>query len=92
MSDTRFINQYPYTDFHELNLDWVINEVQSLKTTVDTIMSDQITSMIDKYFNQIMPDVIYTESTRTITLQFEPIVTNDVHTYSGSTESLDIGV
>lgn len=22
-----FINQYPYTDFHELNLDWIIGEL-----------------------------------------------------------------
>ena len=22
-----FINKYPYTDFHELNLDWVIKEL-----------------------------------------------------------------
>ena len=28
MPDVRFSNQYPYTDFHELNLDWVIKEVK----------------------------------------------------------------
>ena len=28
MPDVKFSNQYPYTDFHELNLDWVINEVK----------------------------------------------------------------
>lgn len=25
-----FINNYPYTDFHELNLDWVLNEIKTL--------------------------------------------------------------
>lgn len=28
MPDVKFSNQYPYTDFHELNLDWVIKEVK----------------------------------------------------------------
>ena len=27
-----FINKYPYTDFHELNLDWVIAEIRKLHT------------------------------------------------------------
>lgn len=30
-------NKYPYTNFHELNLDWIINEVKNLKTRVDNI-------------------------------------------------------
>ena len=28
MPDVKFSNLYPYTDFHELNLDWVIKEVK----------------------------------------------------------------
>ena len=28
MPDVKFSNQYPYTDFHELNLDWIIKEVK----------------------------------------------------------------
>ena len=71
MSDARFINQYPYTDFHELNLDWVINEVQTLQTKVDNIMSDKVVEEIEKYFNTLMPKVVYNESTTTITLSIE---------------------
>lgn len=90
MSDDRFINQYPYTDFHELNLDWVINEVQTLKRTVDTLMSDQITSMIDRYFNSIMPSVVYDEPNRVINLNFEPTVIEGVHSYNALAESIDV--
>lgn len=31
------INRYPYTDMHELNLSWVIEQVQALQKTVDSI-------------------------------------------------------
>lgn len=28
--DTGFLNKYPYTDFHELNLDWIISNMKKL--------------------------------------------------------------
>ena len=34
MSD--FINQFPYSDFHELNLDWIIKEVKRLNSEMNT--------------------------------------------------------
>lgn len=37
MIDVDFINKYPYTDFHELNLDWVIKTVKALFEAVATI-------------------------------------------------------
>lgn len=33
MSD--FINQYPYADFHEMNLDWIISEVKRISAGLD---------------------------------------------------------
>lgn len=36
-----FKNKYPYTDFHELNLDWIISEMQYLKAKVK-ILSDKV--------------------------------------------------
>ena len=71
MSDTRFINSYPYTDFHEMNLDWIITQVESLTTKVDNIMSDKVVEEIEKYFNTLMPKTVYNESTTTITLSIE---------------------
>lgn len=37
MIDIGFINKYPYTDFHELNLDWVMKTVKGLFEAVKTI-------------------------------------------------------
>ena len=53
MPDIKFSNQYPYTDFHELNLDWVIKEVKYWSTKVGkTIQSIELTGtagLVDTY-------------------------------------------
>jgi archaellum component FlaC len=36
------INKYPYTDFHELNLDWVIERIQEMYTIIDQKIADAI--------------------------------------------------
>lgn len=30
-----FINKYPYTDFHELNLDWILSTIKNVEKEVD---------------------------------------------------------
>ena len=42
---SNFFNKYPYTDFHELNLDWILSTVKQLETEVHQInihMNDEM--------------------------------------------------
>ena len=51
-----FIHQFPYADFHELNLDWLIKETKDLRTTmiwlteefakIQVLTEEQINAMI----------------------------------------------
>ena len=55
---SNFINQFPYTDFHELNLDWILNKMKELENTtsylveefskIEVLTEDYIQSMIDR--------------------------------------------
>lgn len=34
------INKYPYTDMHELNLDWILSEIQALEAKIKELESE----------------------------------------------------
>lgn len=36
-------NKYPYTDFHELNLDWILSEMKRLNQSLDDVLQEAIT-------------------------------------------------
>ena len=49
------VNKYPYTDFHELNLDWFLarfKEVTDQVTTLDATVQ-QFTAFVTNYFNNL---------------------------------------
>lgn len=60
-----FENRFPYTDFHELNLDWILSELKQFRTD----FYDNLLDTIVKYLNQILPNVIYDKNNENITLQ-----------------------
>ena len=41
------INQWPYTNLHALNLDWVLNEVKALSAKIDTISPSNAVVLYD---------------------------------------------
>lgn len=59
-----FLNKYPYTDFHELNLDWLLNEFQQLTTKVESL--DQAVQQ----FQAFLDDLDLTEEVREVIQEY----------------------
>lgn len=54
-------NEYPYTDMHELNLDWCITKLKELNRRVDEISEDiaaEVYEMAVQYIDEHLADVI----------------------------------
>lgn len=58
MANNNFLHQFPYADWHELNLDWLLNKTKELEKTttylveefakIEILTEDYIQSMIDR--------------------------------------------
>lgn len=50
-----FFDKYPYTDFHELNLDWLIAEMKALETKLDNAIAEitaEVTDNVKEYVDE----------------------------------------
>lgn len=63
-------DKYPYTDFHELNLDWLIKTVRDMEYKMDDGFKKYIREAIDSLFI----DVMYNETTETLIIREEVTV------------------
>ena len=55
-----FNNKYPYSDFHEMNLDWILETVSNLEKRVDTLKNeflDQANKYTDEKFAEVKNDL-----------------------------------
>ena len=55
-----FDNKYPYSDFHELNLDWILETVSNLEKRVDNLKTEfleQANNYTDKKFAEFKNDL-----------------------------------
>ena len=58
-------NNYPYTDFHELNLDWILQKIQEMNTKVENIPTliqemlsdDNIKKWLSEYLDQLREQI-----------------------------------
>lgn len=56
-----FFNNFPYTNFHELNFDWLIKQIEYLSKTYPGMISDisQLTNELSKRVDVVEKDYEY---------------------------------
>ena len=77
-----FFNKYPYTDFHELNLDWLLDRMRKLEDELNNALETLSTEI----YNQVMTDL---QPTLTGLRNDLNALTNDYNTLRGQFEELD---
>ena len=77
-----FFNKYPYTDFHELNLDWLLDRMRKLEDE----LNDALETLSTEIYNQVMTDL---QPTFTGLRNDLNALTNDYNTLRGQFEELD---
>ena len=40
-------DNFPYTNFHDLNLDWIIGKIQALEAKIDSLKTDDLIGKFD---------------------------------------------
>lgn len=97
-----FINQFPYSDFHELNLDWIIKKTKELEETskylveefskIQVLTEAYIQSMIDAAIeanNEILAQQLI-DLKAEITTEYKGYVTAQINTLTVYIDNQDI--
>lgn len=86
-----FINQFPYTDFHELNLDWLIKQTKDLVTQMNYLQEEfaKIEVLTEEQINAMISSAIETNNIQlyndmtalkaTITSEYRSYVQNQIN-------------
>lgn len=82
---------FPNTNFHELNLDWMLAQIKEFRSWFDNLnVEDEIKAQVDKYFNSVMIQATYDKENETIILQ-KQLSSDGVHTYDAGNQTMVIG-
>lgn len=97
-----FINQFPYSDFHELNIDWLLNETKKLRENVNYLNEefakiqiltvDEINSMINSAIatNNIEVYNRMIELKNQITSEYQSYVVNQINQLKTYVDNQDV--
>lgn len=97
-----FINQFPYSDFHELNLDWLIKQtkasmdaiskLQEQMAEIETLTEEQIQIMIDSAIaaNNIILANQMLELKSQITNEYKSYVTTQINQLTVYLDNQDV--
>ena len=102
MANDKFINQFPYTDFHEMNLDWLIQktkqlqaemvEVQKVIHDIEILTEEQITAMIEAAIannnNQLYAKM--TKLYEDITAEYQSYISNQINMLTVYVDNQDV--
>lgn len=59
--------QFPYTNFHEINLDWILKKVKDMETEFEDYKAS-VNEIIKDNLSQLVFSAMYDKNTRTICL------------------------
>lgn len=62
-----FLPKYPYTDMHELNLDWMLTVMQEFQSYIDSGLRDYFISQL----GPLLLEITYDATRELITLRAE---------------------
>lgn len=60
------LNEIPYTNFHEMDLDWILMKVKELDAKVNDQLYEAIDAYIDEHLSQFVLNAAYNEAETTI--------------------------
>lgn len=92
--DNNFMNKYPYTDFHELNADYLLQRLKDVESKLDTIKEDIESEVLawvqeqlvpyEQQLNELITEVQNLERTTQETLaQYDTRITNFINEVNG---------
>lgn len=92
--DNSFINRYPYTDFHELNADYLLQRLKAVEAKLNTIKEDIESEVLawvqeqlvpyEQQLNELITEVQNLERTTQETLaQYDTRITNFINEVNG---------
>lgn len=90
-------NQFPWVDYHELNLTWVIGKVKDLAQGVQDVydyVHDNIDANVKQYINdhlaQFLLGAMYDEANTAIRLQPVEVLVDSDHVYMPNAEEIRV--